>query len=176
MPGATLGPATGNSQKTDPETWVGSRNQKPSSVQQPALPPYWRLADKGRGICRVRQYLDWEAPTREYRHLDILSAPGRTGSFQWHDLDPQLGDTSVAGVVSFGRRNAFQGLPECPLSGGAKKVAEICRHANDSLLPRIDSSLSSDDGRSSEPSPQHDRSCPALCDPTRAASGQKSSD
>lgn len=52
VPGGTLGPGDRRLAEIDPETWVGSRNQK-LSFSQPASPtnrpPYWRTVGQGQG-------------------------------------------------------------------------------------------------------------------------------
>lgn len=82
VPGGTLGPPNRRLAEVDPKTGLapGTKN-----LRLPALPPYWRPVDKGRGLSCVLQNLTWDALTGESRQPDHLQPHGPTGTCQCHN-------------------------------------------------------------------------------------------
>lgn len=118
---------------------------------------------------------DLEAPTGEYRLLDVSSAPGRPEAFNgtvwifgWVTLLCQVSSRSAADKM------LSKAFPECPPLGGAEKVAEICRHAM--IVYSRESNHPCPAMMGDHPNPLRSKIEAALRDPTPAASGQKSSD
>lgn len=83
----------------DPETWVGSRNQK-LTFSQPAsptaCPPYWRLSDKGRGPMRYAAKSDLgSSDGRISTSCPFFTLPARPEAGLWNDRISWSEDISV---------------------------------------------------------------------------------
>lgn len=117
----------------DPETWVGSRNQK-LTFSQPAsptaCPPYWRLSDKGRGPMRYAAKSDLgSSDGRISTSCPFFTLPARPEAGLWNDRIKWPEDNSVTNVVILEMlclcSKAFE---KCPLSAGHQPAADVCRH------------------------------------------------
>ncbi|KAK2610556.1 hypothetical protein N8I77_003975 [Diaporthe amygdali] len=131
---------------------MGTKNLR-LSVSQPYRPIGDRL-DKGRGLSCVLQNLTWDAPRLSTQpwpscHLQ-LSRPDRNLSMaRWLNRLKNVAEKNPAHCLTLERLQACDRV----------------------IPPRVERSLSNDDGRSSEPSPRAIEA--VLRDPTAAASGQR---